>query len=300
MKKQYKQKAEEIIRALNKHNLGAYLYHSAKSGSAYVKFENEALRSIRIADHEGRERYRYKYNLRRDIYKAEWKKEDGIWRYYCPMHRIDLLISQILKNKNYNTMGLGTNTTGSKTFLNIKEGKIARRLAGGGIETHDTLSGVLTGIAWHDGNYGRELHLAITDGADSFLLQMKWDGGYSVTFCKIIKNADLQLPMTFIPKLEERDGKKRSSFIIQQGIGPLKWFWTRDKPGDLPNLVKHEIRGQVVWDNTEQMAFFEKMLREEIIPNLPHPAVAGATAPAAKAATATTTDAPFEEDDLPF
>lgn len=196
-------------------------------------------------------------------------------------------------------MGLGSNTSGSKTFLNIKEGKIARRLAGGGVESHDNLTGHLTGIAWHDGNFGRELHLTITDGAESYLLQMKWDGGYSVTFCKIIKNADLRLPMTLIPKFEEKDGRKRSSMFIQQDGRALKWFWNKDNPGDLPNLVKHEIRGQAVWDNTAQMAYLEKMLREEIIPNLPHPAVTGAT-PQAASAPAAATDAPFEEDDLPF
>ena len=44
--------------------LGAFLwYKSQKTGSAYIKFKDARLGSIRVADHPSRERYSYKYDL---------------------------------------------------------------------------------------------------------------------------------------------------------------------------------------------------------------------------------------------
>ena len=44
-------------------DLGAWVYHISKYGSVYIKFEDEKLRSLRVADHPGRKKYKYKWNL---------------------------------------------------------------------------------------------------------------------------------------------------------------------------------------------------------------------------------------------
>ena len=46
------------------------------------------MNSIRIADHNGRNKLKYKYNIRTDLKlsKGKWAKDDGKWRYYLPIH----------------------------------------------------------------------------------------------------------------------------------------------------------------------------------------------------------------------
>lgn len=49
--------------AINRlHKIGAYTYHVSKHGSVYIKFENPLMKSLRIADHGSKEKYRYKWN----------------------------------------------------------------------------------------------------------------------------------------------------------------------------------------------------------------------------------------------
>jgi len=40
-----------------------YTYHKAMTGSIYVKFKDSRFKSLRIADHTGRAKYSYKWNL---------------------------------------------------------------------------------------------------------------------------------------------------------------------------------------------------------------------------------------------
>ena len=95
----YHSQADQLVIALNKHKLGAYIYHKANTGSAYIRFENPNLCSVRIGDHDGIERYKYKFNLRRDLRTQGWQKEDGVWRYYAGFNHIDKLIEAVLQTR---------------------------------------------------------------------------------------------------------------------------------------------------------------------------------------------------------
>lgn len=86
---------------LNKDDLGAYIYTVAKTGSVYIRFTDASLGSIRLGDHDGIEKYRYKFNVRSDIQWHGWRKEDNIWRYYCNSQHLDKLKEQILKTKEF-------------------------------------------------------------------------------------------------------------------------------------------------------------------------------------------------------
>ncbi len=87
--------------------LGAYSYYSAATGSQYIKFEDPRLGSLRIGDHKGREKYRYKWNLmvggeRRTVQTGK------ILRHFYPISDIDAMCSEIRKHsgevlENYGT-----------------------------------------------------------------------------------------------------------------------------------------------------------------------------------------------------
>lgn len=93
--------ANLVIEELNKRGMEAYIYHTATTGSIYIRFANPNMKSIRVGDHEGREKYSYKFNLRSDVTTTGWKIDDnGVWRYFCPFSKWKWLVEQIIKRKD--------------------------------------------------------------------------------------------------------------------------------------------------------------------------------------------------------
>lgn len=96
-----------VIDALTERGVGCYIWHKATTGSVYIRFDDNRIGSIRIADHEGRSRLKYKYNLMIDgnFGRPKWVKDDGRWRCYahskCYMEMVLLIIQQSEKVKQY-------------------------------------------------------------------------------------------------------------------------------------------------------------------------------------------------------
>lgn len=61
---------------------GVYVYHRAKTGSTYLKFLEPGMGSIRVGDHEGREKYHYRYNVRLDHLGAPMRTTSAGWVQY--------------------------------------------------------------------------------------------------------------------------------------------------------------------------------------------------------------------------
>jgi len=75
---------KEVLKTLKAAGLKPYIYVAAKSGSCYFRFEDVRLRSLRIGTHNGRDKYRYKWNLRYDYDIPAVKNDHGVTRYYYP------------------------------------------------------------------------------------------------------------------------------------------------------------------------------------------------------------------------
>jgi len=171
-------------------------------------------------------------------------------------------------------MGLG-NSSASKTYLGIKEGKIAHRKGDNSTDYYDHITGFLTDIYMkEDGKFGRELHIVIRDGQDLYVLQMRLESGYARAFLRVIKNAALAEPVTIIPIYKVTEEGQQAGMIITQNGNALKWYYTRTQPNGLPELepckMKDPKTGKLVdgWDNTRQMQFLVQMLYSEIRPAL--------------------------------
>ena len=90
---------EKIIYQLDEAGLEPILNNnSVTTTSFYVKFEDERLRSLRVGDHPGRSKYRYKWNLRLDLEKSYVDNHEGIIRYYYCYKELDKMI---LHMQNY-------------------------------------------------------------------------------------------------------------------------------------------------------------------------------------------------------
>ena len=75
---------------------GIYLYHVSRYDSVYLKFKDERLGSIRIADHTGRTKYRYKWNLEIDG-KTRVAEDRGVTRHYYNSRDVCDLADKLLK-----------------------------------------------------------------------------------------------------------------------------------------------------------------------------------------------------------
>lgn len=215
-------------------------------------------------------------------------------------------------------MGL-ENNSGSRTYVNIKEGKL---FVGKGDERKEftALTGYITDLEIKQDEYQGEkydvLLITVVDEGDKFLLKMRVGSGYFIGFCMAIGNADLRYKISIIPNLKEEDGKKKMTCFLTQKIGDekgkaLKWTWSKDNPGDLPPLNKVRFQGKDKWDGYEQTEFLKGYLMHVIKAKLDdaHPIMQGgnndsATRPAGAGAAPKNADpaAGITEpiDDLPF
>ena len=94
--------ANKILDELKKNDINAYIWHKATTNSVYIRFEDVRLNSIRISNHSGRNKLKYKFNLRNDmgLSKSIWKKDGDIWRYYVPFNQWRDLITAIIERNN--------------------------------------------------------------------------------------------------------------------------------------------------------------------------------------------------------
>ena len=159
-------------------------------------------------------------------------------------------------------MGL-SNTSGGITYLNLKEGKFARKNANGDIELFDAVDGLITGIEFQDDEYNgtkfRKLKLVVEDEGQKYLVQVRTDSGYYRGLTNAIANGDIKQPvkLTASSKLGD-NGKPQTTIFVQQNGKALKWKWSKDNMGDLPQLEKVKVKGQMVYDNSKQLEYFEK------------------------------------------
>ncbi|GAB0155456.1 hypothetical protein CHRYSEOSP005_07170 [Chryseobacterium sp. Alg-005] len=95
----FKNIADNLINELSKKGIEAYIWHIATTGSIYVRFQDNRIGSVRIANHEGKSRLKYKYNLRSDMHlkKSTWIKDGDSWRFYLPVEQWKLLIDVLVE-----------------------------------------------------------------------------------------------------------------------------------------------------------------------------------------------------------
>jgi hypothetical protein len=151
---------------------------------------------------------------------------------------------------------------GSRTYLNIREGKIAKSLGDKKYELFDSIEGYIVGLSTRDGLYGTDLCIDIMDD-ELYQLQIRIKGeekpgqpakqtSYFIAFAHCSPNIDPTKKVTFIPSLKEVDGKKRSALFLKQGSEVIKWAFKRgegmpdpeevyNKKGDLISIDWSEV-----------------------------------------------------------
>lgn len=89
-----------IVKCLSKLGISIHIYHAFSTSSIYIKLDYGALGSIRISDHTGKEKYRYKYNIGKNIEKYKESCEDNCIRKFYPANQVQDLLCDILLEHN--------------------------------------------------------------------------------------------------------------------------------------------------------------------------------------------------------
>lgn len=169
-------------------------------------------------------------------------------------------------------------------YLSISNGKICRpvqqptsksveRVNKNGKLVHEefypAISGRITDISVKDHpEFGKFWMVKITDEMDNYVLQFNYSSGYANSFLKALPNVDFSEHVKLSPKLDEKDGKKKTTLFLSQDGHPVKWFYTKDNPNGLPQLRKIKVKGKDTWDDSEIMEFLEQMVNNDIKPQL--------------------------------
>ena len=168
-------------------------------------------------------------------------------------------------------------------YLSIQSGKIAQRitepsstsksrtLESGKViheELYDTLEGKITGIQFKDGEYGTQLIISLVNDEDVAHLQMPLSSSPASGFLKALPNVNADELVRFKPKMEENDGKRKTSLFLSQNGQGVKWYWTKDNPGDLPSMKKIKVKGKETWDDSDQIDYLKAYVTDTFLPKI--------------------------------
>lgn len=167
--------------------------------------------------------------------------------------------------------GLGNNS--KATFISIIGGKFTQKVREGtpgavsrinknNVEVwemqYDHFNGKLVGIKVVDSEFGKQWNFTLKAGDSEFVWTSPYSNGYSKAFLKILPNINLAESFKISPSSKEVDGKTQNTVFVNQNGAVVKHYYNKETPNGLPQMVEITVKGQKVWDDTDQMAFLEK------------------------------------------
>lgn len=168
---------------------------------------------------------------------------------------------------------MGVGNTQQSTGLSIIGDKICQRVIKGtensvsrinkkGVEVWELqwnfVEGKIERVDTKDGDYGKQWEITLWDGVKHWTLRLPYSSRTAKAFLCCLPNVDLSKPVRIQSAIKD---DKQSLFVSQDGSA-LKWAFTKAEPNGLPKMEKIKVKGNEVWDDSEQLAFLEKMVTE--------------------------------------
>lgn len=172
-------------------------------------------------------------------------------------------------------MGLTKNQESTKVYLSVSEGSLVRqyrepnektktRVTKTGKTVHEErfkdLSATLVAIESRENDFGKQLCLHFRDGIDVYQVNMPYSSRYSASFLKALPNIDTQMRFRFMPwsMADKNDPQKSVTGITcYQNNTKILPAFTKDNPGEMPQMVKIKVKGKEAWDDSDMMEFLE-------------------------------------------
>ncbi len=136
--------------------------------------------------------------------------------------------------------------------------------------SYDSVSGHAVKIVKYDTEkkyptryFGFKLHLV--DGADSYVIDMAYNGAFLRRFLKICPNVNWSLPLSItIFKGKKQDGSDELGVWFQQQGQTVKPYYTRENPHGMPEAVKDP--DLQTWDFKAQHRWLIENMKANTIP----------------------------------
>ena len=187
-------------------------------------------------------------------------------------------------------MALGNQS--NKIYLSISDGKVVRRVVEGAEKAeprtkkdgsivweqrYSFISGYLKSISISEKSFaGQEMKdwvFELEDMGEAYTLQIIYDSRYATSLLFALCNpvVDFSKPITISPWMKVIDAKKKTACYLKQGEGKdnnIDWYFTKDTPHGMPDLVQTKFKGKDVWDSYDRMQVLEKFVEENVKPKL--------------------------------
>ena len=91
--------ANNLTTELNKLDFIVHRYNSHSTTSIYLKLDYGLSCGIRIADHEGRKKYHYRFNVLKDYKGVRAIQRDGLTSYFFYFNEIEKVLDAVKQEK---------------------------------------------------------------------------------------------------------------------------------------------------------------------------------------------------------
>lgn len=138
------------------------------------------------------------------------------------------------------------------------------------------VSGIITDIkkeiSEYKGKKFSSMKIFLQDGEDMQVLSLPYNSGTTSAFYHMIENVDLSKPVVFSASKDKE--KDKTSLFMSQDKENVKWKYTKAWGEANPHLPQKPqwkqvtVKGELVWDNTDEVLFFENIMKTKILPVL--------------------------------
>lgn len=169
------------------------------------------------------------------------------------------------------------------------------------VQEFNYVAGELCDILVEDTDYGRRWVVKVCDGDEMYNIAFKYSSGYSKSFLNQVEKVDLSKPVqiTCSVKEVEKNGKTipNTSMWIRQNDEWVGFKYTKDNPGNRPQLKELTVKGEKIWDDTDQLKYYEDTITK-LFNNHKLSLATGEKKAPAKTTTAPTQTEDFNLDDF--
>jgi hypothetical protein len=199
--------------------------------------------------------------------------------------------------------GAKQNENQSTKFLNFQSGKFVQRVKpdttgatarvlekgpNSGTTVHelhfDSYEGAILNIETEASEYGQKLNILMDVSTEEepeakVKITLPLSSGPAKGFLSRLPVIDFKKDVCLCGYNIKNDAGKFNSYLVpyQDGV-KLNSYYTKDTPNGLPQMQQIKVKGNLVWDDTEQIEFFEALILE-------HFPKAGGNVPQASAQT---------------
>lgn len=140
----------------------------------------------------------------------------------------------------------------------------------------DYYEGKIVDLLVQQTDFGQFLRIKMQDGKEVATISTQFNGSYAMDLMKRLLNSHFQIekPVKLSPFAIEKEGKTKKYLLVYQDGLKIDSPFNEQNP--LPEWKQVKVRGEVVWDNSEQLEYLWSNVQERFIEyfaKVAHPAV---------------------------